>query len=131
MQYIRFPSSSSSSANVNIHDSAGGNLNSTAGALNVNQTSSVAPVNTTGSGTSSTVSTVKTETAPANAVGFILMALDANTFNIRWRIGGVATAAVGQQLQAGRDSGFVPCGANVSICAESGTQSYDIQWVSR
>lgn len=82
--------------------------------------------NSPGSGT---VSTVTTLTAPANAVGFILMCLDTATANIRYRIGAAATTSSGQQLQAGRDTGYIPCGANVSICAESGTQPYDIQWV--
>jgi len=88
-------------------------------------------INTTGSGTASTVSTVVTLTAPANAVGFILMNLDTSTANVRWAIGRTATNSVGQQLQPGRDTGFVPCGANVSIVAESGTQNYDVQWISQ
>ena len=78
---------------------------------------------------SSTVSTVATITAPANATGFILMNLDTSSANIRYRIGGTATTSSGQQLQPARDTGFVPCAANISICAESGTQNYDIQWL--
>lgn len=93
------------------------------------------PLNTTGSGSlnsgSSTVSTVTTIVAPANAAGFILEAMQANTSNIRWSIGRTATTSLGQQLQPGRDTGFVPCEANISICAEGGTQTYDIQWVTR
>lgn len=88
-----------------------------------------APVNTNGSNTDSTVSTVATLTAPANTVGFILMNLDTSTANVRWRIGATATSSSGQQLQVGRDTGYVPCAANISICAESGTQNYNIQWV--
>lgn len=90
-------------------------------------------INVTGSGSAAaaTVSTVATLTAPANTVGFILMSLDTSTANIRWAIGRTASTTLGQQLQPGRDSGFVPCGANVSICAESGTQNYDIQWISQ
>lgn len=90
-------------------------------------------VNTTGSGSSAgaTVSTVATLTAPASAVGFVLMCLDTSTANIRWAIGRTSSTTLGQQLQPGRDTGFIPCGANVSICAESGTQNYDIQWVSQ
>lgn len=88
------------------------------------------PVNTAGSSPgTATVSTVATITAPANAVGFILMAIETNTANIRWRIGATATTTSGQQLQPGRDTVFVPCAANISIVAESGTQSYDIQWI--
>lgn len=78
---------------------------------------------------SSTVSTVATLTAPANTIGFILMNLDTSTANIRYRIGAIATSSSGQQLQPGRDTGYVPCAANISICAESGTQNYDVQWI--
>lgn len=88
-----------------------------------------APVNANGSNVEATVSTVKTETAPANAVGFVLMNEDTSTANIRWKIGGVAGAASGQQLQPGRDTGYIPCAANISICAESSTQNYNLQWV--
>lgn len=85
--------------------------------------------NLSGSNVDSTVSSAVTVTAPANAQGFILMNLDTSTQNIRWKIGGVAGAASGSQLQPGRDTGYIPCGANVSICAESGTQNYNLQWV--
>lgn len=97
--------------------------------VNVIQSVNSSGTNTNGSGTSSTVSTVKTETVPANAVGFVLMNLDTSSTNIRWRIGSAASAAVGQQLQPGRDTAFIPCAANVSLCSESGTNNYDIQWV--
>ncbi len=92
-----------------------------------------APVNTTGSGSSAgaTVSTVATLTAPANAIGFILMNLDTSTTNMRWAVGRTASTTLGQQLQPGRSSDFVPIGANVSIIAESGTVNYDIQWISQ
>lgn len=88
-----------------------------------------APVNAAGDNQDSTISTVATLTAPANAVGFILMNLDTSDANIRWRIGASATASAGQQLQPGRDTGYVPCAANISVCAESGTQNYNIQWI--
>lgn len=90
-------------------------------------------VASTGSGSSAgaTVSTVITLTAPANATGFILQNIDTSTANVRWAIGRTATATLGQQLQPGRDSGFVPCSSNVSLVAESGTQTYDIQWVTQ
>lgn len=92
-----------------------------------------APLNTTGSGSGAgaTVSTVSTLTAPANAVGFILMNLDVSTTNMRWAVGRTASTTLGQQLQPGRDTGFVPVGANISIIAESGTVTYDVQWVSQ
>lgn len=92
-----------------------------------------AAVNANGSGSAAaaTVSTVITLTAPANAVGFILQNLDTSTANIRWAIGRTASATLGQQLQPGRDTGFIPVGANVSLVSESGTNNYDIQWVSQ
>lgn len=86
-------------------------------------------VNGSGSGAAATVSTVSTITAPANAVGFVLMNLDTSTTNMRWAVGRTAAVNLGQQLQPGRDSGYIPIGANVSIIAESGTVTYDIQWV--
>lgn len=91
------------------------------------------PVNTAGSGSAAaaTVSTVITLTAPALAAGFILMNLDTSSTNMRWAVGRTASATLGQQLQPGRDTGFVPAGANVSVCAESGTCNYDVQWVSQ
>lgn len=88
-------------------------------------------VNGSGSAAAATVSTVTTLTAPANAVGFVLQNLDTSSANIRWAIGRTAATNLGQQLQPGRDTGFVPCGANVSIIAESGTQNYDVQWISQ
>lgn len=89
----------------------------------------VSGANTNGDNTDSTVSVVQTLTAPANAVGFVLMNLDTSTASIRYRIGATATASSGQQLQVGRDTGFIPCGANISICAESGSQAFNIQWI--
>lgn len=82
-----------------------------------------------GSNVESTVSTVKTESPPSGALGFILMNNDNSTQNIRWRIGAVAGAAAGSQLQPGRDTGYIPCAAPISICAESGTQNYNLQWI--
>lgn len=87
-------------------------------------------INSSASETTGNVSTVITLTAPSNAIGFILQAKDANTANMRWAMGATATTTAGQQLQPGRDTGYVPAGANVSIVAESGTQEYEIQWVS-
>lgn len=95
--------------------------------------STKAPVNATGSGSAAgaTVSTAVTLSAPANAVGFILMNLETSTTNMRWSVGRTASATLGQQLQPGRDTGFIPVGANISIIAESGTCNYDVQWVSQ
>lgn len=91
-----------------------------------------APTNANGSGAAAgaTVSTVVTLTAPANAVGAFLMNLDTSSANIRWAVGRTATTTLGQQLQPGRDV-WIPTGANISIVAESGTQNYDVQWISQ
>jgi hypothetical protein len=86
---------------------------------------------TSGSQSNSTVSTVITLTAPAGAMGFLLTNLDTSTANIRWAVGATATASVGTQLQPGRDTGFFPVGGNISVCAESGTQNYSVQWIIR
>lgn len=91
----------------------------------------LAPKSVTGTQVTGTVSTVITLTAPANTVGYILQATDSNTANMRYRVGATATTTSGMQLQPGRDTGFVPLGANISIVAESGTQEYEVQWVSQ
>ncbi len=92
---------------------------------------SVAPF-TNGSvvNTTLTATTASPNTAPANATGFILEAESTNTNNIRWAIGATASATVGSRLEPGRDSGFIPCAATISVCAEvSGTNLYSIQWI--
>lgn len=82
-------------------------------------------VNTALSGT-----TASSASAPANAVGFILEAPSTNTDNIRWCIGGTASTTVGMLAEPGRDTGFVPCAATISVCATvSGTDAYSIQWI--
>ncbi len=78
---------------------------------------------------SGTVSTVTTSSPSGTAMGFILMNLDTSTANIRYRLSGTATTTSGQQLQPGRDTGFIPFNGSLSLVAESGTQNYDIQWV--
>lgn len=90
------------------------------------------PLNSTGSGSaaSATVSTVITLTAPANAVGAFLMNLDTSTANVRWAVNRTASATLGQQLQPARDQ-WIPTTTNISLCAESGTQNYDVQWISQ
>lgn len=87
----------------------------------------------TGSISNSTAitSTPTTFTAPSNAIGFILEAESTNTANIRWAVGSAASTTAGMLTEPGRDSGFVPLGANLSVAAVSGTQAVDIQWVSR
>lgn len=73
------------------------------------------------------LSTVATFTAPANAIGGLIMADDTNTANIRFKQGGTATVSSGLQLQAGR-SEPIGSGTDISICAESGTQKVMIIW---
>lgn len=98
----------------------------------VQVTSAKASVNATASNANSTVTTTPaTLTAPANAVGFLLQNISTSTANVRWQIGGAASSSSGAQLAPGQDTGFIPAGSNVSIAAESGTQSYSIQWVSQ
>jgi hypothetical protein len=91
------------------------------------------PVNATASGSSSTISTTAgTLSAPSNTVGFILQNISTSTANVRYLVGGTAvTTSTGIQLAPGQDTGFVPAGSNISIIAESGTQSYAVQWVSQ
>jgi hypothetical protein len=74
-------------------------------------------------------STADSRSAPANARGFLLQASDSNAANLRWRIGATATTTVGQQLQPGRDTGFIPCASTISIISESGTNEYQLQWI--
>ncbi len=74
--------------------------------------------------------TAQTFTVPVNAVGFILEALSDNTANIRYKIGAAATTTSGMRMEPGRDSGYVPCAANISVIAESGSdQVVTVQWV--
>lgn len=90
------------------------------------------PVNSNGSivNTSLTGTTASTATVPANAVGFVLEAPSTNTDNIRYAIGGTASTTVGMLMEPGRDTGFIPCAANISICSTvSGTNAFSIQWI--
>lgn len=87
--------------------------------------------NVNGTQVTGNVSTVITLTAPANSVGFLLQASSANAANLRYRIGSVATTSSGNQLEPGRDTGFIPCGADISVVSESGTNEYQIQWVQQ
>lgn len=68
-----------------------------------------------------------TFTAPANAIGFKIMADDTNSANVRYKAGATASTTSGMQLQAGRAEDHQG-GSNVSIFAESDTQKVMIQW---
>lgn len=96
--------------------------------------SSKVPIATTGSGSCITnlTTTAQTFTAPANAIGFIVQGISDNVNNLRFIVGTTATTTLGIRLEPGRDSGYVPIGANVSVIAEAGTnQIACIQWVAQ
>lgn len=119
-----------SATEIGIIDS-GGDLQGVSSSNPVPVTGSVASSpNVNGSANSTTVSTVATITKPANAVGFILQNDASSTDYIRWAdSNSTASTTVGFVLQPGQDSGFVPMSKNLSICAHSSTQNYNIQWV--
>lgn len=86
--------------------------------------------NTNGSVDNQTVTTTPvTFIVPANSVGFILESESPNTDNIRWAIGATASSTVGTLSEPGRDTGFIPCAANISVVALSGSQKVSVQWV--
>lgn len=66
---------------------------------------------------------------PTGGVGFILQAENTNSDNIRWCVGGVASATVGNLYESGRDTGYIPVAAAISVVAISGTQKISIQWI--
>lgn len=71
-----------------------------------------------------------TFTPPANAVGFVVEAESSNTVNLRYAAGTTASTTVGMLLEPGRDSGYIPTSATVTVCAVSGSgQAASIQWV--
>jgi hypothetical protein len=62
----------------------------------------------------------QTFVAPVGAKWLKIMAIDTNSVNIRFKIGGaVATISSGMQLQAGRSEDF-DLGGDISVIAESG-----------
>lgn len=72
----------------------------------------------------------ETFTAPVGAVGFILQASSSNVGNIRWKIGGTATASSGMILEPGRDTGYIPAGVDISYINASTTGDYlSVTWV--
>jgi hypothetical protein len=69
-------------------------------------------------------------TAPANAIGFLIEASSSNTENLRWAVGATATPTSGMRLEPGRDSGYMPVGASISVIAEAGSgQEASVQWI--
>jgi len=74
-----------------------------------------------------TLTTVQTFTAPANAVGALIQASDANTANIRIKQGATATATSGIQMQPGRSESLTN-GTDISVCSESGTNAISVIW---
>ena len=100
------------------------------GTVSVSNISTSSPVNTNGSFSQASISSASTITAPANAVGFLLEADSANTDWLRWTdSNSTASASNGMKLEPGRDTGFMPMKHNLSICPNTGTQTYSIQWV--
>lgn len=89
-----------------------------------------APVNVTPSFASGSISGVTSVSAPANTVEVMVYALDTNTADLRVAFGATASASNGFQLQPGR-SETLHVSANASICPESGTQGYTVQWIAR
>jgi hypothetical protein len=64
------------------------------------------------------LTTVTTITAPANAVGVLVMCDDANANNIRVKQNGAASVTSGFPLQAGRDLKF-DCGTDLSVISDN------------
>jgi hypothetical protein len=62
----------------------------------------------------------QTFTAPAGAKWFKIMADEANTANVRYKVGAAATTTSGMQLQSGRSEDNM-IGGDISVIAESGT----------
>lgn len=126
---------SGTNTNVNVFDSAGVATNSVPGSVNVNITGGAvpSPTNTNGSivNQALTGTTAHSSAPPANAVGFIFEAPSTNSDNVRWCVGGTASTTVGMLSEPGRDSGFIPCAATISVCAVASTtaNAYSIQWV--
>lgn len=78
-----------------------------------------------------TTVTAQTISAPANAVGFVFESDSSNATNVRYAIGATATASVGTLMEPGRDSGFIPSGANISVISTSGSPTVSVQWIQR
>jgi hypothetical protein len=94
-------------------------------------TATAAPVNNNATFASAAVGGVTTLTAPTNAIGFVLQNLNTNTTNLRYAIGATASTTNGMQLEPGRDTGEIHSGQNISICPESGTITYSVQWLQQ
>lgn len=75
----------------------------------------------------SVTTAVETIIAPANARWCKVMADDANTANMRVKIGGAATTTSGMQFQPGRSEDFQAAG-DISYCMESGTGKIYVQF---
>ena len=74
--------------------------------------------------------TAQTFTAPAGALGFVLETDSSNVQNVRYMIGGTATISAGMKMEPGRDTGYIPCAANISVIAAAGTnQIVTVQWI--
>lgn len=72
---------------------------------------------------------VSTFSPPANSVGFILESDSTNGGSVRWAIVSTPTSSSGMLMEAGRDTGFIPCAAAVKVISVTGTNVVGIQWV--
>lgn len=101
-------------------------------AINAKLPSGMTAANAAGSfsvNNSITATAASTFIAPANARGFNLLSESTNTQNIRWAIGATATSSVGALYEPGRDTGYIPGAANISVISTSGTQTVSVQWI--
>jgi hypothetical protein len=73
------------------------------------------------------LTTVATFIAPANAIGAIVQADDANAVSFRAKQGAIATATSGVQFQAGRSEEF-KSGSDISVCSEGASVKVYVQW---
>ena len=74
-----------------------------------------------------TLTTVATFIAPANAIGAIVQADDANAASFRAKQGDAATSTSGIQFQAGRSEEF-KSGSDISVCSEGASVKVYVQW---
>lgn len=87
--------------------------------------------NATVGASTSVGTTAVTETAPADAVGFCLIAPSSNTGTIYWIQGATATTSNGFEVQAGRSYENIMCAANLSLISDTPAQGYRLVWMRR
>ena len=75
----------------------------------------------------SSVTTIQTITAPANAIGGKIQALSDNAGNVRYVPNGIAGLTFGIRLEPGRSEDFSG-GSDITVISESGTNEINISW---